>query len=43
MKIGSVGAGLFDAVGQADRQTVMTNLVVSFRILKKALKNVANT
>jgi hypothetical protein len=43
MKIRLVGAGLFDAFGRANRQTVMTNLVVSFRILKKAPKSVASS
>lgn len=38
MKIRSVGAELFDAVGQTDKLTFMTNLVVSFRILTKAPK-----
>jgi hypothetical protein len=39
MKILSVGADLFHADRQTDRQTDMTKLIVAFAILRKELTN----
>jgi len=39
VKIPTVGAGLFHAEGQRDRQTDMTNLIVTFRNYANAPKN----